>query len=167
MQLDEELFIGHRPYDLAAYRAANRKHLKIVAAVFLVLVVLLLGFSATDSKAVSWTVQDSTGSWVPNPACTPSTCAPEPPVVSQKQHSDGHKPATVPNTPHNGFSCYYAPWSSWVYHAAARFEMTMEHVAAAKQEALDRRARLGDAVAMTKVCKAWQIKAGFKIAEVL
>jgi hypothetical protein len=167
MQLDEELYIGHRPYDLTAYRAANRKHLKIVAAVFLVLVALLLGFSATDSKAVSWTVQDSTGSWVPNPACTPSTCAPEPPVVPQKQHSDEHTPAAVPNTPHNGFSCYYAVWSAWVYHAAARFDMTQQHDSAAKNEALDRLERLGDAVAMTKVCRPWQIAAGFKIAEVL
>jgi hypothetical protein len=77
---------------------------------------------------------------------------------------DPREPGQATAEVHNGFSCFYSPWDAWVYHTAARFDMSPEHDAAAKAEALARLARLGDVVAMTKVCRPWQITAGFKIA---
>ena len=130
---------------------------------------IVIGLSVGQALATPWT--DENGK--PNPECYSEKCNetgekdPPPAIIGvDVPHRD---PAPLHGLPevHNGFSCYYAAWGAWVFHAAARPVMTMEHVAAAKQEALGRRARLGDAVAMTKVCKPWQVRAGFEIAEVL
>lgn len=117
---------------------------------------LAIGFAAGQALATPWT--DDNGN--PNPECLSKHC-------HETGIPDPHGPTggsydPPPKEQHNGFSCYHE--GAWVYHAAARFNMTPQHDSAAKNEALDRLERLGDAVAMTKVCKAWQIAAGFKIA---
>lgn len=124
------------------------------------LVALLVAMCAlSPARATSWTDEDGN----PNPDCLSTKC-------HETGIPDPHEPTggsydPPPKEQHNGFSCYHE--GAWVYHAAARFDMTPAHDAAAKNEALDRLERLGDAVAMTKACRDWQIAAGFKIAEVL
>lgn len=124
---------------------------------------LAIGFAAGQALATPWT--DENGN--PNPDCLSSHChetgIPDAPTKPHEPTGGSYDPP--PKEQHNGFSCYHE--GAWVYHAAARFNMTPAHEAAAKNEALDRLERLGDAVAMTKVCKPWQIAAGFKIAEIL
>ena len=120
---------------------------------------LAIGFAAGQALATPWT--DDNGN--PNPDCLSKHC-------HETGITDPHEPTggsydPPPKEQHNGFSCYHK--GAWVYHAAARFDMTPQHDSAAKNEALDRLERLGDEVAMTKACKPWQIAAGFKIAEVL
>jgi hypothetical protein len=121
----------------------------------------LITLTATAAMATPWT--DEQGN--PNPACLSQHChdtgVPDaPPVVD---HSDP-TPLHGDFTPHNGFSCAHS--GHWVYHPAARPVMTPAHDAAAKVEALDRLARLGDKAADMK-CRPWQIAAGFKIAGVM
>lgn len=126
------------------------------------LVALLVAMCAlSPARATPWT--DENGN--PNPRCLSENC-------HKTGIPDPHEPTggsydPAPKEKHSGFECYYAAWSAWVYHAAARFDMSQQHDSAAKGEALDRLERLGDAIAMTKVCRDWQIKAGFKIAAVL
>ena len=120
---------------------------------------IVIGFSVGQALATPWT--DEQGN--PNPECLSKHC-------HETGIPDPHEPTggsydTPPKEQHNGFSCYHE--GAWVYHPAARLNMTPQHDSAAKNEALDRLERLGDAVAMTKVCKPWQIAAGFNIAEVL
>lgn len=116
-----------------------------------------------------WTIKDENGNWIDNPACVQPACGPElpPPTVGVDVPHRDPAPLHGLSEVHKGFDCYYAPKHAWVYHAAARPNMTPEHDAAAKGEALARFERLGVAVAMTKVCRQWQINAGFKIAGVL
>lgn len=118
---------------------------------------IVIGFSVGQALATPWT--DENGN------CHTKHC-------QETGIPDPHEPTggsydSPPKEKHSGFECYYAPWNAWVYHAAARFDMRQQHDSAAKNEALDRLERLGDAVAMTKVCHDWQIAAGFKIARVL
>jgi hypothetical protein len=135
----------------------QRKYEKTVLAWFAALAII--GFAAGQALATPWT--DENGN--PNPECLSKHC-------HETGIPDPHGPTggsydPPPKEQHNGFSCYHE--GAWVYHAAARFNMTPQHDSSAKNEALDRLERLGDAVAMTKVCRAWQIAAGFKIAAVL
>jgi hypothetical protein len=127
---------------------------------------LAIGFAAGQALATPWT--DEHGN--PNPECLKKECqltgVPDPREPTGGSY-DPREPGQATAEVHNGFSCYFAPQTAWVYHAAARFDMTPQHESAAKNEALDRLERLGDAGAMTKGCRPWQIKAGFKIAEVL
>jgi hypothetical protein len=122
---------------------------------------MLVTLAATSAMATPWT--DENGN--PNPECLKKEC--QLTGIPDPLGPTGGSYDLPPKEKHNGFSCYFAPQTAWVYHAAARFEMTPQHDSAAKNEALDRLERLGDEVAMTKVCRPWQIAAGFKIAEVL
>lgn len=124
---------------------------------------IVMGFVAGQALATPWT--DENGN--PNPECLSTHCHETGVKDKPLPRGDDHAPELAPDTPHAGFSCYFAPWGAWVYHAAARPNMTLAHDDAAKGEALDRLERLGVAVAMTKVCRKWQTAAGFKIAKVL
>jgi hypothetical protein len=124
-------------------------------------VLLAIGFAAGQALATPWT--DEKGN--PNPDCLSTHCHET--GIPDPREPTGGSYDPPPKEQHNGFSCYFAPQTAWVYHAAARFNMTPQHDSAARNEALDRLERLGDAVAMTKVCRPWQIAAGFKIAEAL
>jgi hypothetical protein len=124
---------------------------------------IVIGFAAGQALATPWT--DEHGN--PNPRCLSEDCHKTGIPDTPQEPREHREPATPPKEVHNGFSCYFAPQTAWVYHPAARFNMTPAHDSSAKNEALDRMERLGDAVAMTKVCRPWQIKAGFKIAEVM
>jgi hypothetical protein len=144
----------HRAFDNGAERSLER-------------ICLALGFvagmaftiGATAALATPWT--DESGN--PNPACLSQHCHETGiPDTAHEPHGNSAEPP-LPET-HNGFSCAHKIW--WVYHPAARPRMTKAHDAAAKAEALDRLARLGDKAA-DKVCRPWQIAAGFKIAGVM
>jgi hypothetical protein len=142
----------------------QRKYEKTVLAWFTALAII--GFTVGKALATPWTDEDGN----PNPECLSKHChetgIPDPHEPTGGSY-DPREPGQATAEVHKGFDCYYAPWAAWVYHTAARFNMSPQHDAAAKNEALDRLERLGDAVAMTKVCRAWQIAAGFKIAAVL
>lgn len=164
--LDGELFEGHRPTDGMMQARKERRRLMIGAGLVVALVAIC---ALSPARATPWT--DENGN--PNPECLSTHCretgvkdAPPAIIGVDVPHRD---PAPLHGLPevHKGFDCFYAPWGAWVYHAAARLNMTTEHDAAAMGEALHRLDRLGDEVAMTKVCRKWQINAGFKIAKVL
>jgi hypothetical protein len=152
---------GDRAFEHTPSRS-NRRRLYVGLGLVAALVAMC---ALSPSHATPWT--DETGN--PNPECLKKECQltgiPDEPVKPHEPTGGSYD--LPPKEKHNGFSCYFAPQTAWVYHAAARFEMTPQHDSAAKNEALDRLERLGDAVAMTKVCRPWQIAAGFKIAEVL
>jgi hypothetical protein len=120
---------------------------------------LAIGFAAGQALATPWTDEEGN----PNPECLSAKCHET--GIPDPREPTGGSYDPPPKEKHNGFSCYHE--GAWVYHAAARFNMTQQHSSAAKNEALYRLDRLGDAVAMTKICRPWQIAAGFKIAEVL
>lgn len=128
-----------------------------------------------SSNPTPWTIDRGDGVHIPNPKCWSDKCKntgdpdkPKP-VDPPSKEVDHNDPAPLHDTAevHNGFSCYYPSWDAWVYHAAARPNMTPEHDASAKGEALDRLGRIGDDRARELVCRKWQIDAGFKIAKVL
>lgn len=126
------------------------------------LVALLVAMCAlSPARATPWTDEDGN----PNSECLTKEC--QLTGIPAPHEPTGGSYDPPPKEKHSGFECYYAPWNAWVYHAAARFDMSQQHDSAAKNEALDRLERLGDAVAMTKVCRDWQINAGFEIAAVL
>jgi hypothetical protein len=156
----EELYETHRPHDLAKHRKANTRHIMMLA------VVAVIGFSATYALATPWT--DEQGN--PNPECYSQQChetgVKDEPLGDKKpkHRPDNWKPHTPMKEVHNGFSCAHS--GHWVYHPAARPRMTKAHDAAAKSEALDRLARLGDKARDMK-CKRWQVAAGFKNAGVM
>lgn len=142
----------------------ERKVLKMIGSV--IGGMIIAGAVASAVFATDWTIDRGDGVHIPNPACLSKHChetgipdAPVKPDAPQEQRGDDHAPEWHKEI-HNGFSCAYA--GNWVAHPAARPVMTPEHKAAAIQEALDRKASLGDR-AKDMVCKPWQVRAGFVI----
>ena len=156
MQLDGDLFLGHRPTDGMQQARAEKRRL-IWGVGLVVALVAWTAFGPAHAN-VDWTILDENGHWVDNPDCKQPECGPELPAKPDQRGDDPapewHKEI------HNGFSCAYA--GNWVAHPAARPVMTPEHIAASHKEALDRQARLGDR-AKDMVCKPWQVRAGFVI----
>jgi hypothetical protein len=156
----DELYETHRPHDLVKHRTANTRHIIMLS------VIAVISFSATYAFGTPWT--DEKGN--PNPECYSQQChetgVKDAPLGDKKpkHRPDNWKPHTPTPEVHNGFSCAYN--GNWVYHTAARFNMTPEHDAAAKAEALARLVRLGDKAKDMK-CRPWMIRSGFKIAGVM
>ena len=158
--LFDDRYMPHRPTDGMTQARKERRRLMIGAGLVVALVAICW---LSPARATPWT--DENGN--PNPECLSQKCHETGVKDKPLPRGDDHAPEWVPDTPHAGFTCYYAPWSAWVYHAAARPNMTAEHDAAAMGEALARLERLGDDRARELVCRKWQINAGFKIAKVL
>lgn len=124
-------------------RARNHLMIRLAAAIS-------LGCLPLSALAeIHWTIQDSSGAWVPNPECAQPDCGPElPPDLPPETPTDPQR-NTTDTTPlptlketHLGYGCYVN--GKWRWHPAARLKMTPEHIAAAKAEADARRTRLGD-----------------------